>query len=218
MSKISNLRLALVQFGFRLLYNELAFIYDIVSQIVSLGAWRCWQRTALSHLNIPTSAKVLELAFGTGNLQVDLIERGYIPVGFDLSPYMGHITRKKLQKLGYSPCLVRGTVQHLPFPAQIFEAIICTFPTNFIFESSTMREVHRILVSQGQYIIVLNGMLNSDNFIENSIEWLYKITGQRESENYSLSDIFETYGFKISIALETCPHSKALVIVATKKG
>jgi hypothetical protein len=41
----------LVRFGFRLLYNEFAFSYDLVSKVVSLGAWRCWQQSALKHLN-----------------------------------------------------------------------------------------------------------------------------------------------------------------------
>ncbi|MCZ7544410.1 MAG: hypothetical protein M5R40_13175 [Anaerolineae bacterium] len=39
---------ALVRFGFRLLYNELAFTYDLVSRVVSLGQWRAWQRAAFS--------------------------------------------------------------------------------------------------------------------------------------------------------------------------
>ncbi|MCB9446672.1 MAG: class I SAM-dependent methyltransferase, partial [Ardenticatenaceae bacterium] len=37
----------LIRFGFRLLYNELAWTYDAVSWLVSLGDWRSWQQAAL---------------------------------------------------------------------------------------------------------------------------------------------------------------------------
>ncbi len=66
----------LVKFGFRLLYNEMAFTYDAVSWIASLGEWREWQRAALKHLNVQPDAHVLELAHGTGNLQLDLRAAG----------------------------------------------------------------------------------------------------------------------------------------------
>lgn len=88
-----------VRFGFRLLYNELAFTYDIVSWFVSLGEWRAWQRSALRHL--PPTGRILELAHGTGNLQLDLHAAGYYQtIGYDLSPYMGQITRYKLERRG----------------------------------------------------------------------------------------------------------------------
>jgi hypothetical protein len=48
----------LVRFGFRLLYNEFAFTYDTVSKVVSLGAWRCWQRAALKYLAVPPGARI----------------------------------------------------------------------------------------------------------------------------------------------------------------
>ena len=75
-----NLWERLVRFGFRLLYNELAFTYDIVSVIVSMGAWRCWQRAALKNIHLPLTAHIIELAHGTGNLQLDLYANGFTPV------------------------------------------------------------------------------------------------------------------------------------------
>ncbi|NWG16570.1 MAG: methyltransferase domain-containing protein, partial [Chloroflexi bacterium] len=144
----------LVGLGFRLLYNELAFTYDWVSVVVSLGAWRCWQRAALPHLGAPPGARVLELAHGTGNLQLDLYALGYMPVGYDLSPYMGRIARRKLSRRGLSPRLARGRAQQLPFAAASFAAVVCTFPTDFIFQPETLRETHRILREDGHLIIV----------------------------------------------------------------
>src|SRR5215218_1335745 len=87
----------LVRFGFRLLYNECTFLYDRVSAFVSFGAWRAWQRTALLYLPSPKAGRVLELAHGTGDMQIDLRDAGYTSIGLDLSPYMGRITQRKLK-------------------------------------------------------------------------------------------------------------------------
>src|ERR1700687_5659324 len=86
----------LVKFGFRLLYHEMAFTYDAVSWIVSMGEWRSWQRAALKHLNVSPGTRVLELAHGTGNLQIDLHAEGLNPIGLDFSASMGRIARDKL--------------------------------------------------------------------------------------------------------------------------
>ncbi|MER3543218.1 MAG: hypothetical protein C4311_01115 [Chloroflexota bacterium] len=67
-------RLSLLRSAFRLLYNELAWTYDWVSQAVSLGQWRSWQRASLARLRGP---RVLEVAHGTGDLLLDLAEAGF---------------------------------------------------------------------------------------------------------------------------------------------
>jgi len=208
----------LVRFGFRLLYNEMAFTYDLVSSIVSLGAWRCWQRAALKHLQVEPGSLILELAHGTGNLQIDLLKAGYRTVGYDLSPYMGRIAKAKLTEQDYPADLVRGKAQQLPFPSETFPAIVSTFPTDFIMQPETLREVYRILQPQGQFIIVPNGILTSGGVSGTGIEWLYRITGQRGGTNLNLQDFFTSCGFEANTFSEECPRSVAQVIVTRKRG
>jgi ubiquinone/menaquinone biosynthesis C-methylase UbiE len=207
----------LVRFGFRLLYNEMAFTYDWVSYIVSLGAWRCWQRAALKHLAAQPGAIILELAHGTGNLQLDLLGAGYQTIGYDLSPFMGRIAKAKLTHHGYPAKLVRGQAQRLPFPAGAFAAVVSTFPTDFIVQPETLREVSRILQPQGQFIIVPNGVLTGGGVSGAGIEWLYRITGQRDESTSSFKDFFTPYGFDAERFAELCPRSIAHVIVAQKR-
>ena len=64
----------LVSFGFRLLYNELAWTYDLVSWVVSLGHWRKWQTAVLDYVQGPA---VLEIAHGPGHMLPLLHERGF---------------------------------------------------------------------------------------------------------------------------------------------
>ena len=121
---------ALVKLGFRLLYHELAFTYDLVSVVVSLGAWRCWQRTALKYLPSPGEGRVLELAHGTGNLQVDLIDAGYDAAAIDFSAQMGQIASRKLHRRELPVRLARARAQRLPYAAGSFAAVVSTFPTS----------------------------------------------------------------------------------------
>ncbi len=217
MEQTANAWWKLVRFGFRLLYNELAFTYDTVSTVVSLGAWRCWQRAALAHLDANPSDLILELAHGTGNLQLDLADRGYTAIGYDLSPYMGRIAQGKLQKHGIAARLARGIAQQLPFPNDTFKAVISTFPTDFIFAPETLREINRVLLRDGRLIIVPNGVLTGGGMTEAGLEWLYRVTGQRGGESPLIGPFFERFGFDAILKEERCPRSIAQVIIAQKK-
>lgn len=205
----------LVRFGFRLLYNELAFTYDLVSTIVSLGAWRCWQRAALKHL--PATGRLLELAHGTGNLQLDLWANGFRPVGYDLSPYMGRIARRKLHRDNRAALLAQGRAQSLPFASGAFAAVVSTFPTNFIIDPRTLDEVYRVLEPDGLFVIVPNGILTGGGLVEHGLEWLYRVTGQREQPQFDFEGLFAAHGFSAVVVQERCPRSLAQVIVARKK-
>lgn len=208
----------LVRFGFRLLYNEFAFTYDWVSYIVSLGEWRSWVQASIKHLTIPHEGLVLELAHGTGNLQLDLKTAGYQTVGYDISPYMGRIAKRKLIRAGFSPHLVRGRAQNLPFSNETFSAVISTFPTDFILATETLHEVHRVLRLDGQFIIVPNGVLTGGGATRAGLEWLYRITGQREGNSFDISGYFAAHGFDAKLINESCKRSIAQVILARKKG
>lgn len=205
-----------MRFGFRLLYNEMAFTYDLVSKVVSLGAWRCWQRVTLKHLPPPGTVPILELAHGTGDLQIDLHAAGYTSIGFDLSLYMGQITWRKLRRQNIPAVLTRGYAQALPFADDAFPAIACTFPTPFIIQPETLAEVYRVLQPGGRLVVVPSGVLTGENPPEAVLEWLYRITGQREGDADSFVGAFDRAGFSVMAVQERCPRSIAVVIVAEK--
>lgn len=215
---MANLWWRLVRFGFYLLYNQLAFTYDLVSFIASLGAWRCWQRTALRYLPPPADGLILELAHGTGNLQVDLIQAGYKAMGCDLSPYMGRIAREKLRKAGLPVRLARANASHLPYPSETYAAVISTFPTAFITLPAVLEEIYRVLQPGGLLIIVPGAAFTGGSVFSRLLEWLYRITGQREDHSFSFTDWLDEAGFESRIALENCPYSQVTLILGRKKG
>jgi ubiquinone/menaquinone biosynthesis C-methylase UbiE len=214
---------ALVRFGFRLLYNELAFTYDLVSRVVSLGEWPCWQRAALRFLPEMPGTRVLELAFGTGNFHADMLARGLQPVGIDLSASMGRITRSKLSRRGLPVRLLRGRVQALPFANATFPAVVSTFPTDFIVEPATLAEVRRVLIPGGRLVVVINGAFTRRSAATAALDVAYRVTGQHSvktpmTEAYAaLIAHFAESGFDARIAYEPCQRSVSVVVVADRQ-
>jgi ubiquinone/menaquinone biosynthesis C-methylase UbiE len=212
----------LIQFGFRLLYNELAFTYDGVSRFVSLGQWKCWQRSVFEFIGEQPTRPILEIAHGTGDLQLDLQARGLNAIGVDLSPRMGAIAQHKLKRADIRPQLARCQAQQLPFADGQFEVVLCTFPTPFIFEAATLREVRRVLRDDGQAVIVLNGMFTARGPHVQVLELLYRITGQRGGRDTTQSaaiyrpivERMAMHGFQARMERVPCPYSEAQVIVA----
>lgn len=208
----------LVRFGFHLLYNELAFTYDWVSWLVSLGQWRCWQRTVMPYLPPPQAGWALELAHGTGSLQVDLLGAQYRTIAFDLSPYMGRLATRKLTRRGLRTNFVRGNALHLPLMTGSISTLVCTFPTQFIIAPETLTEIHRILSKDGQALIVLTGQLCGRGLIHSFLESLYRITGQRQtlSAQAQMRHPFVGCGFDIETIEARCKDSAVQLVRLTK--
>ncbi len=210
----------LVTFGFRLLYNELAWTYDWVSWAVSLGQWRGWQRAVLPYL---AGQRLLEVAFGTGDLLLDLNAAGYRCYGVDLSPYMLRIASAKLRRKGLEVPLCRARAEGLPFCDEAFDSIAITFPTNFIRDRRVARELARVLKPGGRAVIVEEGYLGGQHPLSLFINWLYVITGQRGSSPL-VDDQFVEFVVALGQAGLTARReqgrdhtSQVKLIVATKK-
>lgn len=167
----------LVHFGFHLLYNQFAWTYDAVAVVVSAGEWRAWQRAAISALNLPSGAYILEVAHGTGNLHLDLLRAGDRVVGIDLSPAMGRIAAAKLRRNGLQANLVRASAGALPLPSGAFDGLICTFPSEFLTHPETLSEFCRILALDGRFAVVLHGVLLR-GWWRPLLDVLFQATGQ----------------------------------------
>ena len=167
----------LIAFGFRLLYNELAWLYDPVSWFVSLGRWRRWQQTALAYL--PASGSILEVGFGPGHLLSDLAVAGHLPFGLDLSRHMLRLAQRRLRRRGMAANLVRGRAGALPFAARAFDAVVLTFPTPFVYDPAWIRHLERVLKPGARLVVAESSFFARRTLPARFLEWLYRITGQR---------------------------------------
>lgn len=204
-------RLLVLAFG--LLYNELAWTYDLVSWGVSIGQWRSWQRAALPYLR---GKRILEIAHGTGNMLLDLAALGFQPVGLDASPAMGHIARRKIRSKGLDLPLLRGRVQALPFEDNSFPSILSTFPAEFIASPSALAEFYRVLQPGGVMVIVPLALITGPTPPDRFADWLFRVTGQTGDWHTQLSAIYTAAGFSARAERLRLPRSLVIVIIAEK--
>ena len=211
---------SLVRFGFRLLYNELAWTYDVVSWLVSLGEWRAWQRAALPFV---AGRDVLELGHGPGHMLLALQNARFDAIGLDLSPAMGRLAQTRIQR---TVPLARGRGQDLPFGTAVFDTVLATFPTEYIVDPVTLASVARVLRENGRFVIVPEGHLTGGGPLRSFIAWLFAITGQRPSVAqpvWSVEAVWQPYlarfsaaGFQVQSRHINLARSQVTVIVAAK--
>ncbi len=206
------------RFCFHLLYHRFAWTYDLVSRCVSLGHWRSWQRTVLPLLPPPAAGPILELAHGTGDLQIDLIGAGYHSFALDRSPNMGRLARRKLTGRGLRSQLLRAEAQALPFAADSFPAVVCTFPTAFILQPETLGELARILLPGGRAVLVLVGQLDGRGALPRFISLLYRLTGQSDQleADAALRQRFRHPAFALETKIARLDGSAAQLLILTR--
>jgi ubiquinone/menaquinone biosynthesis C-methylase UbiE len=131
------------------LYHELAPAYDLISRLVSAGAWPRWRRLALAH----TRGAVLEVGFGTGELLAETAARGWAVTGLELSPAMHAVAARRLARQDLIAPRVQAAAQALPFAAGAFDSVLATFPAPYILEAQTLAECARVLRPGGRLVI-----------------------------------------------------------------
>lgn len=203
-----------VRLAFRRFYNEFAWTYDLVSRVVSRGRWQAWQRAALPEIR---GSKVLELAFGTGNLLWDMVEEGYQCAGIDLSPYMVGITARKFRRRGSNAPICQARAQQLPFPDVAFDSLVATFPDYFILDRAAQEEIARVLVPGGRLIIVDGGHILKEDAWGRFLNWAFRITLSRRTEEVARGPFCHP-GFTVERTGVSDEWSSVVVMVAVRKS
>jgi SAM-dependent methyltransferase len=209
---------------FHLLYHEMAWTYDIVAYLVSAGLWESWINQALPRVVGP---RVLELGHGPGHMQIKMGKSGIQSFGIDRSRQMGSLARRNFRRFckqnslyhnGYAhyPRLIRGVSQKLPFPANSFESVLATFPTEYIFDPSTLQEIYRILIPGGRLVILFGAWITGRRWNERAAACLFRISGQAPEPNTTWSHPIENFGFQASVITQDLPSSQLVFIIGEK--
>lgn len=201
----------LIKFGFHLLYNQLAFTYDTVAWLVSFGQWQAWTATSLPWIRGP---RVLELGHGPGHLLVRLARSGVQPIGVDLSPNMLRMAQRRLRRAGMIVPQACVKAPALPFRSNEFDSVVATFPTEYLFQAATLREVRRVLKDDGRLIIVVGATLGHGGATARLIDWLYTITGQRSIALDDETSVFEQAGLIAQVKTQTVGRSEVTLLIA----
>ncbi len=200
---------------FYLLYHQFAWTYDMVAATVSLGRWKGWVRQSIPYLQ----GRILEIGFGPGHLQQALHERGSQVFGVDESHQMAQQAKRRLRRKGFPSRLVRGVAQQLPFQDGVFDTVVATFPSEYIFDPSTLREARRVLVRGGRLVILPMAWITGNLPWERLAAWLFRITGQAADRprpiTAAVREQFMRAGFEVRNELVQVKGSQLLFYIAT---
>jgi SAM-dependent methyltransferase len=156
-SRTGSVRSRVLRSLFETLYHN-RLLYWLASTIPFAGQWRTWQRLVIPRL---AGSDVLETGCGIGTLLTDMAEAGYTCSAVERSSQMLAATRDRLRRHGLEGkvALHQGVAQELPFPDASFDSVVSTFPTDYIFDPATTREMARVLRVGGRLLIVLGARL-----------------------------------------------------------
>ena len=199
---------------FHYLYTYLAVFYDAVAWTSSMGQWRQWQSAAMIDF---TEGAILELGHGPGHVQLDLHQTSCTTYGLDPSPQMIKMARRRLRKAGYPVNIVRAKAQGLPFAAQSFHSVVSTFPSEYIVDGGTLREVWRVLSPDGVLIIVGVIEITGKSLPDRFARWLYNITGQSGAIPRNWEKYFHNHGFDPRLEEVKMPRSRVSRVIARRK-
>jgi ubiquinone/menaquinone biosynthesis C-methylase UbiE len=217
-----------LRFFFKHLYTTIAWLYDLVAYVTSVGQWRSWQMVGLEGI---APGRVLEIGYGTGHILPMLVQGGFDAFGIDPSKQMVRIATRRLMKGSFSAKLTQAKAQALPFCDETFHSILSTFPSEFIFDEATFKEAHRVLKPEGVFVIIPGVSeilgLRGDKIsvlavLDQLASILYQITGEAIDPdlipNQDLSNRLKYLGFSGKLELVKQKRAVVMRISAKKVG
>lgn len=132
------------------LYHKFAWAYDFVAWMVSFGNWSKWRRDVLGYM---AKGTVLEIGFGTGALLVTMKRKGCDVYGLEPSSQMLKVTGQRMKRERISLRILQSRAQAIPFPDHSIVNILSTFPSGYIYENDSLKEISRVLAVGGRVLI-----------------------------------------------------------------
>lgn len=126
------------------------------------------QEVRLIQNTVRTKGLILDLCCGTGRHTITLQRNGFNTIGFDISPNLLNIGKRRMKESQLDTQIVRGDMRHLPFKSEIFVAVINMF-TSFGYlptekdDTESLTEVSRVLHNKGTFIV---DVINREHLID----------------------------------------------------
>ncbi|MHB1921037.1 MAG: bifunctional demethylmenaquinone methyltransferase/2-methoxy-6-polyprenyl-1,4-benzoquinol methylase UbiE [Chitinophagaceae bacterium] len=141
------------------MFDHIAFRYDLLNHVLSLGIDRIWRKKAISFLRTIQPKTLLDVATGTGDLALTAFQMLHPEkiTGIDISEKMLEIGRKKISGLGLDQkiFLQQGDSETISFPDHSFDAVTVGFGIrNFENLEKGLQEMLRVLKPGGLLVIL----------------------------------------------------------------
>lgn len=156
------------------MFDNIAYRYDFLNRLLSLGIDVTWRRKAISFLKPSNPKIILDLATGTGDFAMEALKLNPQEViGLDLSNEMMDVGRKKASSQNVSSIVsfIQGDSEQMPFEDNYFDAITVGFGVrNFENLEKGLLEMKRVLKTGGKIAI-----LEAAKPVNPILRWLFDI-------------------------------------------
>jgi len=143
------------------MFDRIAWRYDTLKHLVSLGLDRYWRRLGVRTLRLTGSEHVLDMCTGTGDLAMGLVRgRGgnaRAVIGVDFAEAMLGHAKAKIDRASLTSriALVRGDATAIPFPDATFDAATVAFGIRNVVDTRRgCEELLRVLKPGGRLMVL----------------------------------------------------------------
>jgi demethylmenaquinone methyltransferase/2-methoxy-6-polyprenyl-1,4-benzoquinol methylase len=143
----------------REMFSGIASKYDFLNHFLSVNIDKRWRRLVAQNLKEvleKPNATILDVACGTGDLSLELRKSGPAKIiGTDFCRPMLAVAKEKNSKNNSSIPYVEADGMNLSFADDSFDAVTIAFGLrNFSNWQEGLRELHRVLKSEGKLVIL----------------------------------------------------------------
>ena len=139
-------------------FNSVANRYDLMNDLMSLGAHRLWKRFTLELSTVKAGDRVLDIAGGTADMSVLFAKR----VGesgtlwfTDINNSMLRLGRDRLLDKGLPLPVAQCDAEKLPFPGEYFDCVSVAFGLrNMTHKEAALKEMRRVLRPGGRLLVL----------------------------------------------------------------
>ena len=130
------------------MFDAIAPRYDLVNRVMTFRLDVRWRRTAVKKLALPRGSVVADLASGTGDLCIDLVKAGIVPVSIDLSFGMLSADRSGAPR-------AQADILRLPIPDGALDGVTCGFALRNLADLPTFfAEIARVTRPGGRVALL----------------------------------------------------------------
>ncbi|NNC61368.1 MAG: bifunctional demethylmenaquinone methyltransferase/2-methoxy-6-polyprenyl-1,4-benzoquinol methylase UbiE [Eudoraea sp.] len=140
------------------MFDAISGEYDGLNRVISFGIDVKWRKKVVGILKTKSPDKILDIATGTGDLAINLVETGASRiVGLDISKGMLEVGKSKVvrKKLEGKVEMIVGDSENLHFEDDSFDAVTVAFGVrNFENLEKGLAEIYRVLKPKGTLVIL----------------------------------------------------------------
>ena len=140
------------------MFDSISGNYDGLNRVISFGIDIKWRRRVVAILKKKKPNSILDIATGTGDLAINLVETGAQRiVGLDISPGMLEVGKNKVasKNLNQTIEMIVGDSENLPFEPNSFDAVTVAFGVrNFETLEKGLAEIYRVLKPKGTFVVL----------------------------------------------------------------